>query len=482
MLDWLPDFLDGLFNMLSDSNREIRQAADLAIAGFLDEIKKSPHVEFGPMVGILVSQCRSTVQFNRLTAVVWVKEFIKLGGERLLFFYSELLGSIMHCISDNDLDIRELAGQAHGDLLDLIKLTKSNFELSPLLQTLTTGLVSHHIPTRIAALRWINMLLDRTTREMNKFIGELLPSLLCTLSDEADEVILADLEALARISLVNNDEFHRVLNAILQLFFADRRLLELRGSLIIRNLCAFLNAKSIFMSLASILSLSAAKGEMPSELPYAKDDTVNFKQLNFRCIMVQTLSLILLTTHELDELRLMLQSSLEPGSSQEGTTVFKALFGCWCHNPIAALALCLIAQAYELASALVSSFVDVDITVGFLMQVDKLVQLLESPVFLQLRLQLLDVRATHHPFLLNSLYGLLMLLPQSVAFATLSKRLATVPSMQVGSSIPPLVSSSELQRDLLQSFKDVQASHSTTRKRIVANMSLTKLKSASGKS
>ncbi len=25
MLDWLPEFLDGLFNMLSDGNREIRQ-------------------------------------------------------------------------------------------------------------------------------------------------------------------------------------------------------------------------------------------------------------------------------------------------------------------------------------------------------------------------------------------------------------------------------------------------------------------------
>ena len=33
MLDWLPDFLDGLFHMLSDSNREIRQAAGSAIGG-----------------------------------------------------------------------------------------------------------------------------------------------------------------------------------------------------------------------------------------------------------------------------------------------------------------------------------------------------------------------------------------------------------------------------------------------------------------
>ena len=47
MLDWLPDFLDGLFNMLSDGNREIRQAADSALAEFLRETKLSAVVEFG---------------------------------------------------------------------------------------------------------------------------------------------------------------------------------------------------------------------------------------------------------------------------------------------------------------------------------------------------------------------------------------------------------------------------------------------------
>ena len=49
------------------------------------------------------------------------------------------------------------------------------------------------------------------------------------------------------------------------------------------------------------------------------------------------------------------------------------------------------------------------------MQIDKLVQLLESPIFVHLRLQLLDVHAPSHPDLLRSLYGLLMLLPQVLA-------------------------------------------------------------------
>jgi vacuole morphology and inheritance protein 14 len=46
------------------------------------------------------------------------------------------------------------------------------------------------------------------------------------------------------------------------------------------------------------------------------------------------------------------------------------------------------------------------------MQLDKLVQLLESPIFVALRLQLLEVHAECHADLLKSLYCLLMLLPQ----------------------------------------------------------------------
>jgi hypothetical protein len=65
------------------------------------------------------------------------------------------------------------------------------------------------------------------------------------------------------------------------------------------------------------------------------------------------------------------------------------------------------------------------------MQIDKLVQLLESPVFIPIRLHLLDVNSKHHRNLLKSLYGLLMMLPQSQAYKTLSDRLSTVSSLKM---------------------------------------------------
>lgn len=84
-------------------------------------------------------------------------------------------------------------------------------------------------------------------------------------------------------------------------------------------------------------------------------------------------------------------------------------------------------------------------TVNILIQVDKLVQLIESPVFtcksamsldnqglmlncaIDLRLQLLEPEK--YPYLYKCMYGILMLLPQSSAFAALKNRLNSVSSI-----------------------------------------------------
>ena len=478
MLDWLPDFLDGLFNMLSDSNREIRQAADSAIAGFLGDIRRERRVEFCSMVGILVNQCLNKDRFNRLTAISWVKEFIKLGGEQLLLFYAELLGSIMHCISDSDAEIRQVAGSTNTELLELVRETDHDFELTPLLQTLTSELASNHIPTRMASLRWINMLLKKVAIEMDQFISDILPSLLSTLSDEADDVVLSNIEVLARIALLSEREFQRVLGAVVRLFAQDRRLLEMRGSLIIRNLCVLLNAQSIYVSLALILKESPgcnrpSVARAGAKASLATQDETNlqlqqFDDLEFRSIMVQTLNLILLTARELDELRKLLRLSCKLSAPKEATELFVTLFSTWSHNPVATLGLCLIAQAYKLASSLVILFSDVDISVGFLVQIDKLVQLLESPIFIHLRLQLLEVDATYHPFLLKSLYGLLMLLPQSTAFCTLSTRLATVSTLKshLSQTARPTLNHVEvnIHLKLLDIFNQVQRTYAAARR------------------
>lgn len=133
-----------------------------------------------------------------------------------------------------------------------------------------------------------------------------------------------------------------------------------------------------------------------------------------------------------------------------------------------------------------------------LIQVDKLVQLLESPVFtckylnhgasiyehvlinaLDLRLQLLEPEK--YPYLFKCLYGILMLLPQSSAFSTLRNRLSSVSSLgffhvmpNKGSQEPTTTKTRSTKtksaddgikfQELLQHFKLVQSRHERQRK------------------
>jgi len=180
-------------------------------------------------------------------------------------------------------------------------------------------------------------------------------------------------------------------------------LLESRGSLTVRRLCMLLGAERVFREMAAILAES--------------------EDLQFSGVMVQALNLILLTSTEAAQLRDLLKSSAGAASA-----LFLALFPSWCHSAVATISLCFLARAYAQASRVVCSLGDVETTVDLLVQVDQLVQLLETPVFTSLRLQLLV--PSQFPSLLKALYGLLLLLPvQSSAWVTLSARLACVPTL-----------------------------------------------------
>lgn len=65
-------------------------------------------------------------------------------------------------------------------------------------------------------------------------------------------------------------------------------------------------------------------------------------------------------------------------------------------------------------------------TVDYLEEIDKLIQLIESPIFASLRLTLVSKNADSQN-LQNALYGLLMLIPQTKQFDLLKNRLQCIP-------------------------------------------------------
>lgn len=278
---------------------------------------------------------------------------------------------------------------------------QADLDYSATVNALTLQFLNEHEQTRVVALEWLLMLHKKAPRKMLAINDGTFPALLKTLSDPSDQVVTRDLQLLSQISHNSEDDyFTSFMVSLLSLFSTDRRLLETRGNLIIRHLCVNLNPERIYRTLADILE---------------KDEDVEFAS-----IMVQNLNNNLITAPELTDLRKRLRSL----DTKDGQTFFVSLFRSWCHNAVATFSLCLLAQAYEQASNLLQIFAELEITVNLLIQIDKLVQLLESPVFTYLRLQLLEPEK--HPYLYKCLYGLLMLLPQSSAFAALKNRLNSV--------------------------------------------------------
>lgn len=280
-------------------------------------------------------------------------------------------------------------------------LPHTDLDYEAAVNALTLQFLHEHEATRVAALAWLIMLHRKSPRRILAIQDVTFPALLKTLSDPAEAVVTRDLLLLSQISKSSDDSyFTSFMVNLLKLFSADRRLLETRGNLIIRQLCLSLSAEKIYR----IMSESLEQEE----------------DIEFAAIMVQNLNNNLITAPELADLRRRLRNL----DSRDGQTFFTVLFKAWCVNAVATFSLCLLAQAYEQAYHLLQIFADLEMTVHTLIQIDKLVQLLESPVFTYLRMQLLEPE--RHPYLYKCLYGVLMLLPQSSAFAALKNRLGSV--------------------------------------------------------
>ncbi|KAJ5043375.1 hypothetical protein EN45_102920 [Penicillium chrysogenum] len=280
-------------------------------------------------------------------------------------------------------------------------LPPADLDYAAAVNSLTLQFLNENEATRVAALVWLIMLHRKAPRKVVAFNDGTFPALLKTLSDPSEAVVTKDLQLLSQISRNSEDSyFTSFMVNLLQLFSTDRHLLEVRGNLIIRQLSLNLSPERIYRTLADCLEKE--------------------EDLEFASIMVQNLNNNLITAPELSELRKRLRNL----DSKDGQMFFVGLFRSWCHNAVSTFSLCLLAQAYEQAYNLLQIFAELEMTVNMLIQIDKLVQLLESPVFTYLRLQLLEPEK--YPFLYKCLYGVLMLLPQSSAFAALKNRLNSV--------------------------------------------------------
>lgn len=120
--------------------------------------------------------------------------------------------------------------------------------------SLTLQFLNENEATRVAALVWLVMLHRKAPRKVVAFNDGTFPALLKTLSDPSEVVVIKDLQLLSQISRNSEDTyFTSFMVNLLQLFSTDRHLLEVRGNLIIRQLCLNLSPERIYRTLADCL-------------------------------------------------------------------------------------------------------------------------------------------------------------------------------------------------------------------------------------
>lgn len=130
----------------------------------------------------------------------------------------------------------------------------SDLDYAAAVNALTLQFLNENEATRVAALAWLIMLHRKAPRKVLAFHDGTFPALLKTLSDPAEAVVTRDLQLLSQISRNSEDNyFASFMVDLLQLFSTDRKLLEGRGNLIIRQLCMNLSPERIYRTLADCL-------------------------------------------------------------------------------------------------------------------------------------------------------------------------------------------------------------------------------------
>lgn len=190
---------------------------------------------------------------------------------------------------DQDQNQTPLQSRSASAQIGTIPPTRPDLDYAAAVNSLTLLFLNDHEATRVAALTWLIMLHRKAPRKVLAFNDGTFPALLKTLSDPSDAVVTKDLQLLSQISRHSEDDYFAYFMVnLLQLFSTDRKLLEIRGNLIIRQLCTSLSPERIYRTLADCIE---------------KEEDVEFAS-----IMVQNLNNNLITAPQLAEVRKRLRN------------------------------------------------------------------------------------------------------------------------------------------------------------------------------
>ena len=288
---------------------------------------------------------------------------------------------------------------------------------------------SHNL-IKLYSLDWLIMLQEKDSIKFMELNDKIFIILLKNLNCSNNKIINKILILLSKILNNSNDNyFNNFMIDLLTLFKKDSNLLNTKSNFIIKKICKSLNSEKVYISLSHVL------------LKMFNDDISN---IDFIKIIVQILNNNLIIAPELNDLRLKLTKN---NNSIDNKILLTNLFKCWSINPPSLICISLLTSNYSLSYKIINQMVNYEININTLIQLDLLIQLLESPIFAKLRLDLL--KPVKNINLFKCLYGLLMLLPQSNSFKILQNRLQSISSII---NLPNIENNNLINEEINQDF------------------------------
>ncbi|CAD8132656.1 unnamed protein product [Paramecium pentaurelia] len=470
---YFPMILEGIFMMLGESNKEVRNGADLQANEFLKQVEIKVNLDQRvneQIIEILLKICQMKGNQNnyaKLNSLLWIFEYLRvfqqeleeeqkgklglqhspshvrseeylrsntspiqknqmqqyLGGfespirKTILNSLSQILGPILILLSHEEEEIRKAAQKTNELLLKVMERVKNqSIEFINIVPTIKEMLTDKKSNTAESALIWMKHLLEIYSESLFPTIEDILTKLIDKLADSESAIVQNIMDVLANISM-HSQYFEIVIDKILIMLHKIQEQSEKKGDLIFKKLCSLLNPQKVYFTItAKLLEI------------YSNNDVI------FISNTVQILTNLLISEKELQNLRNILRNlkhEKDEKQRQHNQEIFETLYRTFCYNSMSVITLSLLSEEYELAYKIIISFSEVEVNECILSEIAQLINVLETPVFIFLRLQLLEYDS--HPFLMKCLFGLMMLLPQGSAFNTLRQRLKNVSNTQIQS-------------------------------------------------
>lgn len=280
-------------------------------------------------------------------------------------------------------------------IIELIPVDTPGIDITLLGDVLRNTIDSKKESSFDLVLTWSELLFKKFQDKMFKDAPKFIDSFTKRFPENNEKMLISIVDFLCSVAKNKEEYIEPVVNKVTEQFLENRTIFNAYGMKIIKMISEKLNVVLVYN--------------------YFSDSLSKIKDIDFISEMVLKLNFFLLCEASTKEVRNYLMKY------KEEKTFFEKIFKIWSYNPVASLFLCIVAEYFELCFNLILKFGDVKLDNDYHIQLSKIVQLIESSLFNNIRIRLLE--PMKNIYLVKTLYGILMLLPEGDAYNALENRM-----------------------------------------------------------